>query len=146
MKEDLINALLNNIKVHGSMPINPNGITSLSPVQLGLGITYTPSSTGRVLVIVIGEAANNTAGDGVQVQLSYGTGTAPSNGAAATGTSIGSILTTTSNAAGQTVPFTLVYVLSGLTIGTSYWFDLQVMAVTGGTAYVQNLTVYIIEF
>ncbi|MEM3845588.1 MAG: hypothetical protein QXU98_07805 [Candidatus Parvarchaeota archaeon] len=146
MKENIANALLNNIKVQVSTPSNPSGTTSTSPVQMGLGITYTPSTTGRLLIIVTGEAANNTAGDGATVQLSYGTGSSPSNGASATGTAIGSKISVTSNAASQTVPVTLGYVLTGLTVGTSYWFDLQVAAITGGTASVSNLTVLIIEF
>ncbi|MEM3844947.1 MAG: hypothetical protein QXU98_04525 [Candidatus Parvarchaeota archaeon] len=146
MKEDIINALLNNVKVQVSSPSNPSGTTSTSAVQMGLGVTYTPATTGRLLVIVVGEASNNTAGDGATVQLSYGTGSSPSNGASATGTAVGSKISITSNAASQTVPFSLGYVLTGLTIGTSYWFDLQVAAVTGGTASVSNLTVLIIEF
>ncbi|MEM3845051.1 MAG: hypothetical protein QXU98_05060 [Candidatus Parvarchaeota archaeon] len=145
MKEDIINAFLHNIKAQVSSPSNPSGTTSTTAVQMGLGITYTPATTGRLLVIVTGEAANNTAGDGATVQLSYGTGTAPSNGAAATGTAVGSLLTVTSNAASQTVPFSLAYVISNLAVGNSFWFDLQVAAVTGGTASVSNLTVLIIE-
>ncbi|MEM3846417.1 MAG: hypothetical protein QXV17_09625 [Candidatus Micrarchaeaceae archaeon] len=145
MKEDIINAFLNNIKAQVSSPANPTGTTSTTAVQMGLGVTYTTATTGRLLVIVTGEAANNTAGDGATVQLSYGTGTAPSNGAAATGTAVGSKISVTSNAASQTVPFALAYVISNLAVGNSFWFDLQVAAVTGGTASVSNLTVLIIE-
>ncbi|MEM0241251.1 MAG: hypothetical protein QXP29_07310 [Candidatus Nezhaarchaeales archaeon] len=145
MKEDIINAFLHNIKAQVSSPSNPSGTTSTTAVQMGIGVTYTPATTGRLLVIVTGEAANNTAGDGATVQLSYGTGTAPSNGAAATGTAVGSKISVTSNAASQTVPFSLAYVISNLAVGNSFWFDLQVAAVTGGTASVSNLTVLIIE-
>ncbi|MEM3845775.1 MAG: hypothetical protein QXU98_08740 [Candidatus Parvarchaeota archaeon] len=153
MKEDIANAMANNatailskIQTRVSTPSNPNGTTSTSPVQMGLGVGYIPSITGRLLILIFGEASNNTAGDGATVQLSYGTGVAPSNGASATGTAVGSKISITSNAANQTVPFALGYILTGLAIGTNYWFDLQVAAVTGGTASVSNLTVLIIEF
>ena len=153
MKEDIvnaisnnINAILSNIKVQVSNPPNPNGITSTTPQQVGLGVTYTPSLTGRVLILVFAEASNNTAGYGAVIQLSYGTGSPPSNGAPATGTAVGNQIYIISNAASQLVPFSLGYILTGLQIGTQYWFDLQVGVYHGGAAFVQNVTVLIIEF
>jgi len=55
-------------------------------VMMGLAISFTPLYSGRVKIIIAGEASNNTAGDGFLIYAAYGTGAAPANGAAATGT------------------------------------------------------------
>ena len=144
MKEDASSVLLNNVNVQVTNPANPAGTTSTTLVQAGLGVTYTPKSTGRLLIIVTGEVNNNTADDGAQVKLVYGTGTAPANGAAATGTAISPAYTVTVSLASQNFPFTLISTVN-LTVGTQYWFDLQFAAVTGGTASLSNITVTIIE-
>jgi hypothetical protein len=95
---------------------------------------------------VKGGMTNNTAGDGAAAKLYYGTAPAPTNGAALTGTQKG----TQSQVdyfptASKYFPFELKTVVPGLTIGTQYWFDLALLAVTGGTAGLNNLEVLITE-
>lgn len=120
---------------------NPTGTTSLTGVMMGLGSTchITPSFSTRVKFEFYGQIINNTATDGALGQLSFGTGTAPANGAAATGTQFGNA-TLTGATASTGYPFSIGGVQTGLTPGTAYWFDLKLQALTGGTASVQNLT------
>jgi hypothetical protein len=114
------------------------GTASTTQVMAGFGstVTFTPSSSGTVNVTVtINDLYNTTAvGDGVQVQLCYGTGTAPANGAAVTGTVFGPTIKYVNSTTAGKVPGSITYQISGLTIGTTYYFDVAFNAVGGGTA------------
>ena len=89
---------------------------------------------------------NNTAGDGAAAKLYYGTAPAPTNGAALTGTQKGAVSQVDYfPTASKFFPFGIDTVVPGLTVGTQYWFDLALLAVTGGTASLNNLEVVIIE-
>lgn len=124
-------------------PANPTGTNSLTGVMMGLGTTITPSKSGTMLIVVSGTIANDTANNGAQVQLRYGTGTAPANGAALTGTAIGGAPRHTSNGTGVS-PFT-VNAVASLVTGTTYWIGLALNAITGGIASVSDLSVSAIE-
>ncbi len=137
-----VNVLLNDITGQSAAVTT----TSTSLVMAGYGKTFTPKSTGRVLILLITEANNNTAGDGVSLQINYGTGTAPSSGAAVTGTQASPAASITAAAASANVTVTLFAIVTGLTIGTSYWLDLAYAAVTGGTAAVQIKGAMVVEF
>ena len=129
-----------------STPSNPTGTASLTLVHAGLAIAFTPSKTGRVCIVITGQFANSTATDGMEVNGRYGTGAAPANGAAVTGS--GSGLATrggTSDANNSLVPFNVVFWVT-LTVGTAYWIDAVFNAVTGGTATLSQLSVSITEF
>lgn len=139
----------------------PTLTASTTAVMLGLGATtsfalITPQITGRVLVIISGLIQNSVSGDGCNVQLSYGTGTAPVNGAALTGTQIGlqSVWTSLTNA--MIAPFCLQALITGLavpvinanrqtTAATTVWLDLAFKAVTGGNASVTNVNITALE-
>jgi len=143
---DLPSAIAASRNVLGAKPANPAGTTSTTPVMMGLAISFTPLYSGRVKIIIAGEASNNTAGDGFTVNAAYGTGAAPANGAAATGTVVGNSVSGASAAANALLPFSIVAVITGLTVGTAIWVDLQLAAVTGGTASLNNLSVIVEEF
>lgn len=117
---------------------SPTGTTSATFVMMGLGSAWalTPKTYGNVRITIDGMVAQSTTADGVGLKLAYGTGTAPINGAALTCTVVGSTLTWTALTGMLTVPFAKDFVISGLTPGTAYWFDLQMEAITGGTASV----------
>ena len=128
-------------------PADPAGTTATAAaVMMGLAGTVTPTKTGRVLFTVSGQLANGTAGDGATVQMQTGTGTAPLNGAALTGTQRGNIQTVTSVSAAQKSGFGFAVPVTGLTLGTAVWIDIAVKAVTGGTATATGLTVSAVEF
>jgi hypothetical protein len=124
-------------------PSDPTGTTSTAAyVMMGFGTTcaITPTKSSRLLVSVYGQIGSTIANDGASYQFRYGTGTAPINGAAATGTLLGSspgVIATVNN---QEYPFNLTLTITGLTPGTAYWMDLGVAATLGGTTKLNNLT------
>ncbi len=104
---------------------------STSFTQAGLAVPFTPKVTGKVLVMVqaqIKDSNATAAGNGITIQGSYGTGTAPANNVAATGTAFGSQAswqaTTTVVAADVNEPIFFKSTVV-LTVGQLYWFDLQ---------------------
>ena len=127
-------------------PSNPAGTTSTTGVMMGLAVSYTPTRSGIVQATVSGQLQNNTAGDGVKVLLYYGTGGAPTNGSALTGTQKGQGQYWDACAtASKRYTFAFDTIVSGLTLNTAYWFDLGVAAITGGTASVAGLEIVITE-
>jgi hypothetical protein len=148
MTENVQTLLLNNVLVQlsDSTAYSPAGTTSLTLVMAGYGQTFTPSKTGRVLIILLANVNNNTAGDGVQAVLSYGTGAAPAANSALTGTQVGGTAKETSAAASASNEVALAAVVTGLTVGTAYWLDAAYSAVTGGTATISIVYGLVIEF
>jgi hypothetical protein len=129
-------------------PANPTGTVSGSGVMMGLGGTckITPATTGRIKVEFVGTTFNNTASANNNIAFRYGTGAAPANAAAPSGTVLGTALVVTTLAAiTGTTPFVIGGIVTGLTVGTAYWFDL-VIATTAGTGSVNNLSCDAFEF
>jgi hypothetical protein len=120
---------------------SPSLTTSFTPqVMLGRGGTWTltPKSTGRVRVR-LAVSFNIPAGVEGFLQIRYGTGTAPSQGATAStsGSSAGTLIGVTTPAAGGFQIITPMEVeLTGLTLRTAYWFDLSIGEFSGGAATV----------
>lgn len=127
-------------------PANPTGTTSLVGVMMGLAIAITPKTTGRIAILIQGQIGNNTTADGATAQIVTGTGTAPANGAAATGTLQGQPQTWTSLTGVLTDVMHLSVVVVNLVVGTAAWIDLNLKAVTGGTASLTGLNVSVWEF
>lgn len=125
--------------VSQSTPANPTGTTDLTGKMMGLALAVTPALTGNVKLTISGSMANNTINDGAAAQSRYGTGSAPANGDALTGTAAGAVKTFTSLIAADRHGFTCVVYLTGLTLGTAYWVDLSLKAITGGTANLFDL-------
>ncbi len=127
----------------------PTGSSSFAQMGLGSSWILTPNSTGRVRITVIGTMGNLTASGGAQVIGSYGTGTAPANGASISGiarfttTAITAFSYTTS--ANIEAPYCYIAEVSGLTLGTQYWFDLQVQNQNFGTGFANVASVIIEE-
>lgn len=127
--------------------------STASYTMQGLAGSITPRTTGNILILITGTitAASVTAGDGVLIQASYGTGTAPANAAALAGTQVGPVIEytnpTTVTAADVHVPFTAAAVVTGLSRGTAYWVDLAAKAVaTVSKAPLTNVSVSVVEF
>ena len=121
-------------------PAAPSSITTASTVMMGLAIPFTPAIGSSALIIISGNS--NTAANNAQLQIAIGTGTAPSNGDAATGTGLGQTFDLQPVSA---CGYSLNGIASGLTPGTPIWVDIQ--ANSNGTAalYLQRLNVSIIE-
>jgi hypothetical protein len=125
-------------------PANQTGTTSTAAfVMLGTGgtCTITPTNSTRLFFVFSGVMLTSVALDGGVVKLAFGTGSAPGNGAAASGTVVGTQVgisgTTTIN---TTIPFSLSGIATGLSVGTAAWLDLQFEAIAGGTFTIQNVT------
>jgi hypothetical protein len=126
---------------------SPAGTTSLTGVMMGLAGTITPSFSGRIIMSVSGNVKNNTIGDGAFMQLRYGAATKPSNGDATAGTAIGGIPQLINTASGTFVtPISSTAIATGLTVGTVYWLDVELRALTGGTAQLQSTAISAHEF
>ena len=134
--------------VFSALPANPAGTASNSPgVMMGLGATckITPIYSGRIHLAIMGSMLNNTNVGSTFVILRWGTGAAPANGAANTGTAVTNFVEGTSSVATYALPFSVSAPVSGLTAGVQIWFDLVVYANTG-TASVSGLTCNAYEF
>lgn len=144
----------NNYQVHGNpnstitpafiqaLNQNPAGTTSTSGVMMGLGLSFTPLSSTLAYMQAKGNAANSTAGDGINIGVRYGTGAAPTNGAACTGSTAGTAQVLTSGTAGQKIGVNTDGYVASMTLGTTYWVDVCVLAITGGTATLTNLDLW----
>ncbi|WP_426418467.1 hypothetical protein [Bradyrhizobium genosp. A] len=146
LAEDFGPLALSNATVQ-SGTLAPTGTTSTSGVMMGLGstVTLTPTYSGRVMVSFQMGISNSIASSGNTVSLRYGTGSAPANGAAITGTQAGSIITGQMQTAAFILPTFVSAIITGLTPGTAYWFDLS-LTVTGGTGTVNSVSGNAMEF
>jgi hypothetical protein len=120
------------------LPADPASTVSVNiPVMMGTGATcaYTPAGTGLVQVNVTGFGATATAAVQFNIGPRFGTGTAPVNGAADTGTRFGCLadqLIKVPSIGGKTAwAFTAQI---QLVTGTSYWFDVAVSTNTAADA------------
>jgi hypothetical protein len=121
-------------------PSNPTAVTSATGLHLGFGTAtfgpfgFTPTVSGKVLFIITCGILAGTATVSLSAAIRYGTGTAPTNGAAPTGTAGSTFVrSTVAWAASQVTPMTLAWVATGLTLNTAYWVDL-IMSASAGTA------------
>jgi len=136
-----------------SSPSAPTAPSSTSTYAMqGLAGAITPLRSGTVLVTVSGYAigSSTTANDGILLQLSYGTGAAPSNAGALAGTQVGTIMEYTNPvtvvAADIHAPFSTQAVITGLTPGTAYWLDLAAKSVsTNSTVGIAGVNVTAVE-
>ncbi len=126
-----------------SQPVE-HQVSSASDTMFGLAGAITPLVSGIVIMDVSCDLVNDGTGLGgvTALNLRYGTGTAPTQGAAATGTTADSVAWT------QTTTETfrrLVAKVTGLTAATAYWVDLSMVCVSGGTNYVRGARILCME-
>jgi hypothetical protein len=126
-------------------PADPTGTASATLVMMGLAVAITPKLTGRVKVTVTGMMGNSVIGDGASAQISHGTGGAPANAAAVTGTQDGKLKNMIASTAAGKQAVALCTVITGLALNTAIWVDLALKAVTGGTASLYDLDVVVEE-
>jgi hypothetical protein len=149
----VVSQSLNNAVLQAS-PANPTGTTSETLLMMGLGSTckLTPVYSGRVILDFIGIASltgSSTLNVGASYQVFFGTGTAPVNGAATTGTALGAlkVVFVNSSAADEgSLPFSFGGRIQDLSVGTPVWFDIAVKSDNGGLAGVTNLDCSANEF
>jgi hypothetical protein len=128
-------------------------VQSATFVHYGRGGTWklTPTLTGRVRLILTGAAALSVAGL-VVLGGRYGTGTAPIQGAAVTGTAWGQIeyqggiISGAAGTASLYSGFAVMDVITGLTLNTAYWFDLILKSMAVGNIVVRAAQFFVEEF
>jgi hypothetical protein len=98
-------------------------ITGATAKNFGVGNVLTPTFSGKVLVI-INTQLSTTGGYITQAGIHYAPGALPTNNTPAVASPYaGNIYQTVANATSDAVTF--IALVTGLTIGTQYWFDLQ---------------------
>lgn len=129
-----------------TQPSDPTAITGTTEKMLGLAVAFTPRRTGRIIVRADGNITVSATAKLVTVQLKYGTGTAPANDAANTGTTAGIARTFTGLTGMLTVPFSDAALIDNLTIGTAYWIDYNAKTDDAGeSGRVLGLNVVVME-
>lgn len=129
-----------------STPSNPTATTSSTGVMMGLAGSITPVSSGKVLILISGNIGDVGGGATTNTfQIRYGTGTAPTNGAALTGTATGALNTYNGGGGGAQFPFCLCSVVSGLTLSTAHWIDISLATSAGISVNVKGITISAIE-
>ncbi len=139
-------ALSNGEATAQSSPADPAGSTSTTGVMMGLAGSITPATTGRILFMITGDVGNTGNAITVTIQLYQGTGSAPANGAAITGSAVGGAQKFITAAAAQKVPFGVCALVTGLTLGTAYWFDVSLASSSGAqTSTIKDVSVTAFE-
>jgi hypothetical protein len=124
------------------------GTSSTTGVMAGVAASFTPATTGRALIICSGYMNVSAQGSVGVLNIRYGTGTAPAHGAAPTGTVLNSsqAIGTTSTASWG-MPFSVQVVVTGLTVGTTYWLDVLYSVGAGTiTGKLISTTMSVMEF
>lgn len=129
-----------------SNPSNPTGSSNATATMQGLAGSITPTTSGRVLVIISGSFTG--AGGGAStaaIQIRYGTGSAPANAAATTGTAVGVSVSYNEPNGGSAIPFSIQSTISSLTPSTAYWLDLSLSSSGGILSSLKDITITAIE-
>lgn len=133
-------------------PSNPASVTNATQRMAGLGAdtagggaspaVITPLYSTRVLATIRGDILVGTASATGTTQMRYGTGAAPANGAAATGTTVGAgqTLDTNTTTNNFNFPMSVTGIITGLTPGTQIWLDLGIAA-TSGAIGMSNMSI-----
>ena len=123
---------------------NPTGTTNTTGVMMGLGAqgaSITPTFSGRVLLIYTGILASNSGTAYTHIVYTYyGTGGAPANGAALTGTQVNSQGPNFNSSVNMGI--SVIGVVTGLAVGTTYWLDIALKSGNSGAtinAYYNNI-------
>ena len=129
------------------------GITATfgtTPWMQGLSTGSTvinPNSSGCYLVVITGLFWASVAGAEVTLTLRYGTGAGPSYGGGVVGSAASSqseILSVPAGG-GNPQPFTFTAFLSGLSVGASFWIDLEGQASSSTNVSVQCQSLIAVE-
>lgn len=113
---------------------NPTAtIATGTGVMMGLGTTcaLTTTYSTRVRVVFTGNWTNSGANNITEGGVRFGTGTAPTNGAAQTGTAIGAAKDYQPSTASNVSVFSMGGIVTGLSLATAYWFDISALVSAG---------------
>jgi hypothetical protein len=123
-------------------PAGSNGTGAFVMMGIGSGAKITPLYSSRAFISITGFAVNGTAGN-QSLALYSGTGAIPANGSA----TIGSLVNGTMSVgipANVNAAFAMSGIVTGLSIGVQYWFDLA-LKVASGTTFLTITSVTLLE-
>lgn len=142
----------------GSSYLPARGFTSLgnasvsgisTTLMYGFGASLTPAASGNVLAMFNagGVALTTTTGANTFFwQVHYGTGTAPNRGANQTGTAVNPLLSPVFLSTTEVYPGSIITYVTGLTLGTAYWFDVAAsLGSNSQTAILNNSAFTLVE-
>lgn len=142
-------ARFNNDMPRSAPDLSGSSFATASATQVhggfGSSVSVTPNVTGRIRVRWSWDISDNTAGKTTTTSARYGTGTAPIAGAAVTGTQIGPLRLTGFTSGTFTYVGMIEGEVTGLTLGTAYWFDIAGLT-NGGTGTWTQIYVCVEEF
>ncbi len=126
---------------------NPGSTNSSSVTMVGLAGSIKTLNGTQVMVVISGDIAQSGNDGNSTIQMHYGTGTAPSNGNAASGTVAGGRLNIAFQGTGSKLkyPFSTNAIISGVTPGTTYWLDLGTTNSGGHTVNIKNVSISAFE-
>ena len=126
----------------GGMVTSGSGVNKsvTAATMFGFAISITPTFSSRMLVCFTLAPNCTTAGYLQEFQIYRGTGTAPTNGAALTGTASSNLLTYTSTTGFFPICFSTIF--TNLTPGTVYWFDIGLSYFTTGVGTISLTNTY----
>lgn len=133
---------------HTVTPSNPATTTATTFKMMGLGSTATivPGNSSYVVVNFFGVATIGAANGACQYQIRYDLTSAPANGAAVTGTQLGSTIVANMLTTQPNLPISMNGLTAGLANGNTYWFDIAVDAFASGpTCGLSNVTISLYE-
>lgn len=142
-----IRLALNNATLVGA-PANPANTSSTTGEMAGFGVTtcrITPVYSGRLEVTFYGQWTNNTNSNGIFLDVRYGTGAGPGNNTAASGTQIAGPIQHSVVTGNFYATFSLTTIVTGLSPGTTYWFDINRYG-AANTTILANVKCVIKEF
>jgi hypothetical protein len=130
-------------------PLTPTSTSAY--VMGGMNCQITPARSGNVLAILTGTLTTSAAtiNEGIITILAYSTGSAPAYQAAVVGTTFGDLVEFTVGvavtAADLHVPHVVQGLITGLTIGTTIWVDVQIKGVTAEDVSLNTVTLTLVE-
>ncbi len=123
--------------------LNPAANSGAAPLMCGLAGSILPTKTGRVLINISGEFVSDDTATDTLFSIKTGTGAAPTNGAANTGTSQQTVSRRASSATLR-IPFSFNAMII-LTPLTTYWIDLATINNSSGSVQLFNVSISVIE-
>lgn len=123
---------------------NPTGTSNAAGRMMGLAGTITTLTSGKVTGTINGFMWNNNAAGSVVAVIRIGTGAAPHNGDPAPSGSInmGGVAAVSRMPANGIVPFSLSFIIGGLSVGVPIWMDILLQCPSGiGVANIGGVAV-----
>jgi hypothetical protein len=128
---------------------SPAATTSVNPgIMLGLGAAakITPSTTGKVFIVVSGTLTSYVASKQSAAALRWGTGSPPAYGASGnTGTVFPGNTAVFGGDTIETSGFSLSGLIPSAVIGTQLWFDIQLYVDAGGNGQALGVSITAVE-